>query len=424
MKFNLLLLASICAKERASAFSFRALPAGSINLSSSVERDVYTMADWAASYGVQQAEGVQLTSYDGKDYFPMTQSDIPAGSPVMYVPSDLIFTSSKSAQEFGTSIAGCENQLIQAGFQDKIPLFRVFFKIVTEYEKGEESPWYPWLNSLPRIYNTGASMTYACFDCLPPYAAYLALSERQNFVNFQKAVRNAPISEDILKNVTVLKWAYNVALTRSIEMYGERLIAPLADMFNHGTETEVEISYDENGDCYAYAQYDIPAGSPLRVSYGDPTDPTPLFARYGFLDESSPGTFCKLMKVRTEMEAFGYTYANLLFYRDSGSISPEVYDVVLYHVLLNSDQDAANGFYQAVMSGDENTKGQYHDQYWAYTKEELQKHVDGTLRDLDRWSAKANSYDLNTHPRVPLILQHNAFVKETFQRVKQNLDMM
>lgn len=382
------------------------------------------MADWAASYGVQQAEGVQLTSYDGKDYFPMTQSDIPAGSPVMYVPSDLTFTSSKSAEEFGTSIAQCENQLIQAGLQDKVSLFRVFFKVVTEYEKGEESPWYPWLNSLPRIYNTGASMTYACFDCLPPYAAYLALSERQNFVNFQKAVRNAPLSEDILKNVTVLKWAYNVALTRSIEMYGERLIAPLADMFNHGTETEVEISYDENGDCYAYAQYDIPAGSPLRISYGDPTDPTPLFARYGFLDESSPGTFCKLMKMRSEMEALGYTYANLLFYRDSGAISPEVYDVVLYHVLLNSDQDAANGFYQAVMSGDENTKGQYHDQYWAYTKEELQKHVDGTLRDLDRWSAKANSYDLNTHPRVPLILQHNGFVKETFQRVKQNLDMM
>ena len=124
------------------------------------------------------------------------------------------------------------------------------------------------------------------------------------------------------------------------------------------------------------------------------------------------------------MEALGYTFANLLFYRDNGGISPEVYDVVLYYVLLKNDQGAANEFYQAVMNGDEQTKGQYHDQYWEYTKEELQKHVDGTLKDLDRWSAKANSYDLNTHPRVPLILQHNAFVKETFLRVKQNLDMM
>ena len=335
-------------------------------LLSSVDRDVYAMADWAAGYGVQQAEGVQLTSYDGgRDY----------------------------------------------------------------YERGRDSPWYPWLNSLPRIYNTGASMTYACFDCLPPYAAYLALSERQNFVNFQKAIRNGPFSEEILKNVTVLKWAYNVALTRSIDVGngngGERVIAPLADMFNHGAETEVEVSVDSNGDCYAYATVDVPPGAPLRVSYGDPTDPTPLFAKYGFLDESSPGTFCKLMSMRMEMETLGYTFANLLFYRENGGISPEVYDVVLYHVLLDSDpQGAADGFYRAVMGGDESTKAQYHDQYWPYTKVELQKHVDGTLRDLDRWSTKANSYDLNTHPRVPLILQHNAFVRETFLRVKANLDAM
>jgi hypothetical protein len=415
---------SIISAKSAHSFSYRALPAGTINLSSSVQRDVYTMADWAASYGVQQAEGVLLTSYDGNDYFPMTQSYIPAGSPVMYVPSDLTFTSYKAEQEFGASLSICENQLIQAGLGDKVPLFRVFFKIIAEYEKGEDSPFYPWLNSLPRVFNTGASMTYACFDCLPPYAAYLALSERQNFVNFQKAIKTAPFSEDIVKNVTLLKWAYNVALTRSMEINGERIIAPLADMFNHSAETEVEISYDDNGDCYAYASVDIPAGSPLRVSYGDPTDPTPLFAKYGFLDESSPGTFCKLMHMRAEIDALGYTFADLLFYRENGAISPEVYDVVLYHILVNNDDGMASEFYRAVMSGDENAKAQYHDQYWQYTKQELQKHVDGTLRDLERWSAKAQSYDLNTHPRVPLILQHNQFVRDTFLRVKNNLDRM
>ncbi len=63
-------------------------------------------------------------------------------------------------------------------------------------------------------------------------------------------------------------------------MNGERVIAPLADMFNHGTETEVELSYDENGDCYAIAQYDIPAGSPLRMSYGDPTGGYPHLCFY------------------------------------------------------------------------------------------------------------------------------------------------
>ena len=89
---------------------------------------------------MQQSEGVQLTTYDGVDYFPMTQSDISAGSPVMFVPSDLIITSNKIAQEF-PSLQQCENQLISAGLDDKIPLFRIFYKIIAEYEKGDQSQW-------------------------------------------------------------------------------------------------------------------------------------------------------------------------------------------------------------------------------------------------------------------------------------------
>jgi len=111
----------------------------------------------------------------------------------------------------------------------------------------------------------------------------------------------------------VTKWAYNVAITRSREVNGERYLAPMVDMFNHGADTEVEISYDGNGECYAMASYDIPAGSPLRVSYGDPTDSTPLFATYGFLDESATGTFCKLMHMLKEMEEMGCVQVFLLY---------------------------------------------------------------------------------------------------------------
>eukprot|EP00578_Thalassiosira_sp_NH16_P019338 CAMPEP_0181102076 /NCGR_PEP_ID=MMETSP1071-20121207/14114_1 /TAXON_ID=35127 /ORGANISM="Thalassiosira sp., Strain NH16" /LENGTH=388 /DNA_ID=CAMNT_0023185009 /DNA_START=242 /DNA_END=1408 /DNA_ORIENTATION=- len=388
------------------------------------------MSDWAANCGVQQADGVQLTSYDGQDYFPMTSSDIPAGTCVMSVPNDLVFSSSKAVQEFEGYLQQCENQLVAAGLDDKVPLFRIFFKIIAEYEKGNQSPWFPWLNSLPRLYNNGASMTYDCFDCLPPYAGYCAFAERTNLVNFKKAVGRAtpgssPFSPEILNDGETLKWAYNVASTRSTEVNGERFMAPMIDMFNHGAQTEVEISYDATtGDCYAYSTVDVAAGSPLRVSYGDPTDPTPLFATYGFLDESSPSIFCKLMDRLTEMEELGYGFSDLLFYKDGG-ISPQVYDVELYHFLKKNDpNNLAQGFYQALMGGDDVTKAQYQEQYWEYTKQELQSHVDGLLEELDGWSTMASSYDLNKHPRVPLILQHNGFVKETFLRVKANLDSM
>ena len=152
-------------------------------------------------------------------------------------------------------------------------------------------------------------MTYDCCDVLPPYAAYLVFAEKQNLVNFQKAVRplggptSAPFSPDILNNEDVSKWAYAVAITRSIEINGERFVAPMIDMINHG-DPNVEVSFD-GSDCYAYSSVDIPAGSPLLRLYGDPTDPTPLLANYGFLDETSSGVFCKLMNMITEMEELG-----------------------------------------------------------------------------------------------------------------------
>ena len=119
----------------------------------------------------------------------------------------------------------------------------------------------------------------------------------------------------------------------------------------------------------------------------------------------------------------GYTFADLLFYKD-GSISPQVYNVVLYHILKKNDPNLANEYYQAVMNGDEATKGQYQSSYWDYTKGQLQQHVDKLLDDIDVMCATASGYDLSTHPRVPVILQHNAIVKDTFLRVQANLDSM
>ena len=425
MKFLLstLLTGSLLA-ETASAFSFQAPGNAVVDINEYTQRDVFSMQEWATNAGVQTSDGFELTSFDGKDYYAMTQQNVPAGSPVMYVPEGMIFASSKASQEFGQYLQQAEGELGRASLQEKLPLFRIFVKVLVEYEKGADSPWFAWLNSLPRLFNNGAAMTYACFECLPPYAGWLAMSERINFVNFQKAVQFVPcLGDQIKNNKDVLKWAYNVAVTRSINRNGETLIAPMADMFNHGTETEVEITYDEGGNCMVYASKDIPAGSPLRMSLGDPTNPTPLFATYGFLDESSPATFCKTMHLRDEMEELGYDFSNLLFYKDTGDISMEVYDVFLYSVLAQ-DPSLKQAFYEACMRGDENTKNQYHEQYWSYTLEALKNHVESTLRELDQLSSLAQSKDPATHPRVPVILQHNQYVKETFLKVKQHLNNM
>jgi len=202
-------------------------------------------------------------------------------------------------------------------------------------------------------------------------------------------------------------------------------LCPWLTFFNHGTETEVDISFDENGNCIAFTNRDVPAGHPLRMSYGCPTNPSPFFATYGFLDETAPGTFCKILDIpkTPELENLGFDFSKMLFYKDTGDVSKEVWDIVLYaKVLPKHDVSLQRVFYEAHMNDDTETKAAIHQRYMLETVSELKNHVDTTIQQLHELSAKGDGIDFATHPRLPLILRHNAFVVNTFQMVKERLE--
>ena len=159
------------------------------------------------------------------------------------------------------------------------------------------------------------------------------------------------------------------------------------------------------------------------MSYGDPTNPSYFFARYGFLDETSPATFCKIMlkKPSQQLKDMGYDFSRMLFFHETGDVSQEVWDVLLYQN-LSSNREAQQALYQAHMTGDADTKNAIHEQFFPETLASLRNHVDSFLVQLDELSAKAVGKDFNEHPRLPLILRHNEFVKDTFLTVKANLD--
>lgn len=167
----------------------------------------------------------------------------------------------------------------------------------------------------------------------------------------------------------------------------------------------------------------IPAGSPLTISLGDPTNPTPLFAKYGFLPTDCSTIFCKAMHLEDEIKALGYDFKDLLFYTETGDIAPKVWDIFLYK-LLENDQNALGQFYTACKTNDEGTKQAFHGQYFQYTLQAVREHVNSILRDVENLTQKAYSYDLNTHPRVPVIVAHNELVRNTFINVKAQLDNM
>ena len=70
-------------------------------------------------------------------------------------------------------------------------------------------------------------------------------------------------------------------------------------------------------------------------------------------------------------------------------------------------------------------KQDYHGRYFSQTLAKLQKHVDFLVTELDElsesniWKKKNES-----HPRLPLLMQHNEFVRNTFYLVQENLDSM
>jgi hypothetical protein len=331
----------------------------------------------------------------------------------------------------GMSLQQAEAAVVQIdqGTEYRLPLFRLMAKILVEYEKGPNSAWYPWLNSMPRQFFNGVSMTKVCYSCLPPYAGWLTSNERINYSHFAMALRQGyvPLSQATISNKEVVKWAYNVALTRFHEIWQPermKLIAPMADMLNHSSEPNCQINVDYEGNVNVVALYDIPAGSPLTISLGDPTNPTPIFAQYGFLPQDCPTIFCKAMHLDPQIKELGYEFQELLFQTETGEIAPKVWDIFLYDILQKNDPGSAQQFYMACQNGDEGTKEQYHGEWYAYTLDALKQHVYGILADCENLTMKAQSYDLNSHPRVPVIVAHNTLVSQTFTMTAALLEQM
>lgn len=193
-------------------------------------------------------------------------------------------------------------------------------------------------------------------------------------------------------------------------------------MFNHGSDyQEIEPSYDEQGNYYAYTSYDVPAGSPLRISYGDPTNPSFLFARYGFLDDTTPATFCKLIPehINKDMEELGYAENRMLFYKN-GEVSDEVWDILLYQHLSSTNISDKRKLMEAHRTEDYQTKQILHEKYYQDTSYRLMCHIDEFIAQLDKLSNKAvdRQRDLDDHPRLPIILKHNQFVRDIFLTVR------
>ena len=403
------------------------------------------MVYWGKQCGIETCDGFDILPQQLDNTFPpttdwttMATQDLYQDDPVLYVSGDMILSSQNLRQELGYLHEAEEVVISLTKGTDSdtrllIEYLYLIVKILYELQQGESSAYYPWLQSLPQVFSNGASMTQTCFDCLPPLASKLALKERSHL---QALVKSRALSKlPFPINTDYAEWAFNIIATRSMEeevfvdcdleqMSDEEepilnvRIVPIADYFNHDSDPNVYLNFDEAGNCFAQAIRDVPVGSPLTIQYADPTNPSFLLARYGFLDESAPATYCKyeVAHADAKLKDIGYAENRMLFYPHTGEVSNEVFNVLLYK-FLNAKQ--RRDLYQAVMTGNVDLVQAFQEEFWPQTSRILLEHIDGFVGELDRLNSKAYKFDVSQHPRLPLILKHNQFVRDTFLRVRE-----
>lgn len=209
------------------------------------------MISWCESYGVQRnsLEFASTSNLDGghpgiqsQDMTAYASQDLPAGTPVLFVPRSLFLSSHDiKYREFGAeSLLDAEEYLTK--LREPLSLFYLYVKLLYEYSLGEQSPYFDYLNSLPRRYDTGTSMTPTCYDCLPPLAGTYAKKERVRYINYRTVAQTVGWLDGAVKeDRDVSKWVFNVVSTRSWEVQdgsGERLIVPMADMVSSFFESD------------------------------------------------------------------------------------------------------------------------------------------------------------------------------------------
>lgn len=157
---------------------------------------------WAFDNGIQNIDGFKLIEENkGKEVYAATSTDIPSGTPVIFVPEYLILSSNKAMAELRCDeMLEAEQFVVSKGAESEARHWYLMLKLLKEIQMGRDSPWYAWLNAMPRYYENAAAMTDLCLQCLPPLMREQAKEEREKQLRLSKdTIHKVPFLSDDLK---------------------------------------------------------------------------------------------------------------------------------------------------------------------------------------------------------------------------------
>lgn len=114
------------------------------------------------------------------------------------------------------------------------------------------------------------------------------MGERVKFINFCQAVKKVDfISEETTRNIhnnDVIKWAFQVATTRSFEGDDNvSRIVPLGDYFDHSADAEVAMNFDGGGKLCSVHYNECVFGISIENLLLRPDQPVVYFCSIRFL---------------------------------------------------------------------------------------------------------------------------------------------
>ena len=410
------------------------------------ERDISSLLAWAYSNGVQ-TKNLNLEPDEASEvcFGVTTSEDTPAMTRVLKVPASLILSSARIQDElcndFADDFSPAIAHIQASPYRSQISHFFLFIKVLIEHAKGEDSFWYPWMQSLPREFETAIAMDEDELEWLPPYAWALAGVERRHLMVFREALQKVSenfLRKTILNNDFIIDWAFQVVFTRAWrypddknngEVSSERCdIVPFGDMFNHNVHKNLELDYDSEDNFLAYSANTVTAGSPLHISYGRPTNPYRFLTIFGFCDTDMPEILSQvtLENPSKQHQDMGYDLDRMVFRTKDGAISQPVWDVLLFSI-LEQKPEIQKRFYESHVNGDEKSKSEIHKMFHLETCLTLKSHVDRTLAEMDEILTRMNAIDdeqKGLHSMYGLIYKNNQFVRNVFGMVKERVDGM
>ena len=369
----------------------------------------------------------------------------------MSVPRDVVVSSQDGRSSLTAEEADIVVSALQSdGLETYAPEFFLMLRLLQEVRAANAEQQQnnggigmlgPWLDSLPAEFDMGIYFDEVERGYLPQLASKLLDLQERQLAAFRRACdalaghdeRHAALFEagDIDDGADdIVKWAFSIVFSRSWRSPSnpeDARIVPLADNFNHGEEANVivEEPEGEGGATTVVLKTDVERDTELKLSYGPGYDPSRFLIIFGFFDETVREVFCGVAFTdpSEELVQLGATDRSAMIYRDDGAISNAVWDSTL-HVTLSQKPDEQKAFYEARINDDAETFQALHRKYRLEIALSLKNHAEAVLNTeyLVPSDQELSKIDVKKHPRLPMILKHNRFMRKVFGNVKDRLE--